>query len=139
MVYVTKDRETLASAEVTARRRAMYQAVARQCGVYVHVVERLPPRVGEAAPRRPKSHSALGRDDFYLIMLAWRYRCPVLSQDRFRDLPDMKGGLLDPFHVFSYPPGTRPRERDFVNPAAPEFGRMRRPVALEFAEVLKHA
>ena len=136
VIYVTKDREVKASKEKAARLRAQYQTVARRCGVYVSVVERRP---GETkSERAEKSHSSLGRDDFYLIMLAWRYNCPVLSQDHYRDLDTMKSGDLAPFHVFSYSPVKTLPERDFVNPAAAEFRRMRRPAGVYFAEVLTH-
>lgn len=141
VVYVTKTREARAGAGATARLRALYQAAARRCGVHIHVVERLPDEAGApdavaAAARR--GHSALGRDDFYLLMLARDYRAPVLSHDRFRDLPDMKAGGLAPFHVFGYSPVRTVPARDFVNPAAAEFRRLRRPVLVDFPSVLPH-
>lgn len=147
IIYVTKDRETPATKERAERLRALYQATARRCGVYVNVVERLPNEkdddahdgAHDGAPRRRrgKSHAALGRDDFYLIMLAWKYNSPVLSRDRFRDLADMKAGL-DPFHVYIYSPVKTLPERDFVNPAAAEFQKMRRPAAVDYPSVLPH-
>lgn len=138
IIFVTKDREAQASKEDAARLRAQYQTAARRCGVYVDVVERLPGEkpTGGTKPQRP--HSSLGRDDFYLIMLAWRYGCPVLSQDHFNDLDSMKSGDLAPFHVYSYSPVKAYPERDFVNPAAAEFRRLRRPAGIDFGEVLPH-
>jgi hypothetical protein len=136
VIYVTKDRETRVDKARAERLRALYQAAARRHGVYVHVVERLPGDAG--APRGRRSHAALGRDDFYLIMLAWKYKSAVLSRDRFRDLPDMKGGHLQSFQVYSYSPLKRLPERDFVNPAAAEFRRMRRPATVDYSKVLKH-
>jgi len=135
VIYVTKDRETRVDKARAQRLRALYQAAARCDRVYVHVVERLP---GDAPRGRRSRHAALGRDDFYLIMLARKFRSPVLSRDRFRDLPDMKGGHLQSFQVFSYSPHRRLPERDFVNPAAAEFRRMRRPTTVDYSEVLQH-
>ena len=141
-MYVTKDRETAQPKAQMARTRALYQAAARRNCVYVHVVER--GGADEAGrghgprARRRRPHSALGRDDFYLIMLAQRYRCAVLSRDRFRDLPEMKAGNLAPFQVWSFSPARPAPERDFVNPAAPEFRRLRRPATLDFPAVLPH-
>lgn len=137
IIYVTKDRETRVAKNDAERLRALYQATARRCNVYVHVVERLPGETAESRGKKEKSHAALGRDDFYLIMLAWKYNCPVLSRDRFRDLADMKTDLA-PFHVYSYSPVKALPERDFVNPAAAEFRRMRRPAAVDYSEVLGH-
>jgi hypothetical protein len=140
IIYVTKDRETRAAKVDAERLRALYQATARRCKVYVNVVERLPGEEDEPDTRRHrkgKSHAALGRDDFYLIMLAWKYNCPVLSRDRFRDLADMKADL-DPFHVYSYSPVKLLPERDFVNPAAAEFRKMRRPASVDYPAVLPH-
>lgn len=140
IIYVTKDRETRAEKADAERLRALYQATARRCKVYVNVVERLPREEDEPDTRRHrkgKSHAALGRDDFYLIMLAWKYNCPVLSRDRFRDLADMKADL-DPFHVYSYSPVKLLPERDFVNPAAAEFRKMRRPASVDYPAALPH-
>ncbi len=60
-------------------------------------------------------------------MTAWKLGCGVLSRDRFRDLEEMKGGDLPPFHVFRYTPWGVAPGRDFVKPSAAEFRRMRRP------------
>ena len=133
IIFVTKDRESRMEKEMAARARALYQITACQNGVFINVVERLPgPASGVA------SHAALGRDDFYLIMLAWRLNCPVLSRDRFRDLVEMKTGHLDKFQVYAFSPFKNFPERDFVNPAAAEFARMRRPTTVDFTDVFPH-
>jgi hypothetical protein len=140
IIYVTKNRETRAAKVDSERLRALYQAIARRCNVYVNVVERLPGEEDEPDTLRRqkgKSHASLGRDDFYLIMLAWKYNCPVLSRDRFRDLAGMKADL-DPFHVYLFSPVKLMPERDFVNPAAAEFRKMGRPASVDYPEVLSH-
>jgi hypothetical protein len=121
------------------RLRALYQAAANRCKVYINVVERLPDDDTGVQPKtKNTSHAVLGRDDFYLIMLTWKYNCPVLSRDRFRDLADMKSGDLNSFHVYSYSPVKILPERDFVNPTAAEFQRMRRPASVDYSDVLPH-
>jgi hypothetical protein len=65
-----------------------------------------------------------------------KFNCPVLSLDRFRDLVDMKAGHLDKFHVYSYSPFKAYPERDYVNPTAPEYARMVRPLTVDFSSVL---
>jgi hypothetical protein len=136
VVYVTKDRESRAKeAGEATRARAVYRAAAKRCGVHVHVVERLPDE-GTSAPRR--SHAGLGRDDFYLITLAQKFGCPVLTRDRFRDLAEMKSELR-PFHVYCYSPHRDWPSRDFVNPAAAEYRRLQRPAAVDYDDVLPAA
>lgn len=131
VIFVTKTRETPAEGPEAAQIRALYQAASRRNKVYVNVVERLP----DSDAKKSQNHAALGRDDFYLIMLAWKLNCPVLSRDRFRDLRDMKTGHLDKFHVYSYSPFKNFPDRDFVNPAAAEFARMRRPLTIDYPDV----
>lgn len=138
VIYVTKDRET-ATDESTARFRALYQAAAKRNKVYVNVVERIPDASSTRASTRASTrthHAALGRDDFYIIMLSWKLNCAVLSRDRFHDLADMKAGHLDSFQVYSYAPFRSAAERDFVNPSAPEFRRMWRPTIVDYTKVL---
>ncbi len=126
VVYVTKGRE---SAEAPSpRAHAQYRAAAHRNGVYVAVVERAP------GARKAKGHAALGRDDFYMMFLAGRMGCAVLTRDRFRDLPEMKAGGLGRFNVRVYAPGGD--QVDYVNPAAPEFRRLRRPAAVDYLEAL---
>ncbi|GFR88192.1 hypothetical protein ElyMa_002511400 [Elysia marginata] len=138
IIYVTKDRETRAAKSDAERLRALFQTTAHHYNVYIYVVERLPvEKKVERRDGKDKSHAALGRDDFYLIMLAWKYNCPALSQDRFRDLADMKTDLA-PFHVYSFSPVKPYPERDFVNPSAAEFRRMQRPAAVDYSKVFVH-
>ena len=139
IIYVTKDRETYVEKEKAERVRALYQAASRRNGVYINVVEKLQtPEVLPTDSPATKPHAALGRDDFYLIMLAWKLNCSVLSRDRFRDLKDMKSGHLDKFHVYSYSPVKDLPDRDYVNPVAAEFARMRRPTTVDYADVFPH-
>jgi hypothetical protein len=139
VIYVTKGREARAEKRAAARLQALYQAASRRNGVYIHLVERLPGDGAEGrGGRGGRPHAALGRDDFYLILLAWKLGCPVLSRDRFRDLKEMKAGHLARFHVRSYSPVKRLPTRDFVNPAAAEFRRLRRPPTVDYTEVFPH-
>jgi hypothetical protein len=131
LVFVTKNRETAIDGHEAARVRAVYQEVANTSNVEIAVVERLP---SDDTPRL--SHASLGRDDFYLVMLAQRYRCGVLSGDRFRDLAEMKSGDLPPFHVYMYLPGALAPQRDFVNPHAPELAHLRVPPRFAYADLL---
>lgn len=143
IVYVLKDRETRVNdPDQIALTRATIGAAAKRNNVSVAIVERPrdPVHVSHAAPEhvnvRDRIHAALGRDDFYMIYLAHKLRCPVLSRDRFRDLSDMKAGHLDRFNVFEYSPLRVYPKRDYVNPSAPEFRQMKRPVTVDYADAL---
>jgi hypothetical protein len=131
IIYVTKDRETRdGGAEST---RTLYKLAAHRNRVYIHLVERYEHL---EKPKKPEKHATLGRDDFYLILIASRLNCPVLSRDRFRDLADMKSGHLAKFHVYSYTPLQPWPERNYVNPAAADFTRVRRPITVDYSEAL---
>ncbi len=138
VIYVTKTRERVGGGDSLEMEKlhVLYQTAAQRNRVYIHLVERLPGDPLLACRRPPCSHAALGRDDFYIILLAMKFNCPVLSLDRFRDLVDMKAGHLDKFHVYSYSPFKAYPERDYVNPTAPEYARMVRPLTVDFSSVL---
>jgi hypothetical protein len=136
VVYVTKDRET---APVDAKARAALQAAARRNHVHIALAERY--RDEDAAERiaaqvagRP-AHAAKGRDDFYLALLAWRLRCPVLTADRLRDFEEFRTEL-PPFHVREYAYWRDKPERDYVRPAAPAYAKVLKPVTLHPRQVL---
>lgn len=132
LIYVVKTREARRSPAEAAQTRALYQAAARRAEVRVDLVEHLP---DPPAPR-PGGHAALGRDDFYALLRAWRLGAGVLSRDRFRDLDAMRGGQLPPFHVYRFTPWGVAPGRDFVTASAAEFRRLRRPPRYEPAALL---
>ena len=134
IIFVTKERERTVDRREKSQIRGLYKAAAQRNGVNIDVVERLPKDDGRPSPAG--AHAALGRDDFYLMMTAWKLKCGVLSRDRYRDLTDMQRGGLDPFHVYIYSPHRAAPSRDFVNPAAAELKRMRRPYVFDPEEVL---
>lgn len=129
LVYVLKGRSS--EAAVPAATRNAYQAAAKRNGVHINLVEKSP--VAKEGPTG--SHAALGRDDFYLVMLARKYRCPVLTRDRFRDLSEMKTDL-PPFYVRAWD-ATGRETRDFVTPTAPELRRLPRPTRVDPSEALR--
>ena len=133
VVYVTKNRETPVEKKKAAAIREQYQEIAKRYNIYVSLVERTPSR--DLSPSVPHHHAALGRDDFYMIYLARKYGCSVLTRDRFRDLASMKMGHLDRFHVYTYLPFRGWPERDYVNPSAPELRRLKRPATIDYTDV----
>jgi hypothetical protein len=116
VVFVVKDRESLANTEET---RASYAKTARDASVSVHIVERYEyPGVGggRAAPLPPLGgHATKARDDFYMAYLAQKLRCPIMTRDKLRDFASFRGSV-PPFHVYVYDFWRDLPEREFINP-----------------------
>jgi hypothetical protein len=83
-------------------------------------------------PRPDTSGAALGRDDFFMAVLAHRLRCRVATEDRMRNLEEMRGSVA-PFFVRQFTFWRDAEERDFVRPDAPAFRGLPRPRRVSFA------
>ncbi|HVE12335.1 MAG TPA: hypothetical protein VNI01_02970 [Elusimicrobiota bacterium] len=130
VIYVLKDRESRFNDESL---REVYQAAAQRNQVTVALVERYqdPPAGAPASA----DHSARGRDDFYMSVLAQRLGCAVLTADRLRDFAAFRATVA-PFQVLEFAYWRRFPSRDYVRPASPAFARLRRPATIHPAEVL---
>jgi hypothetical protein len=129
VMYVVKDRD---SAFNTLETRERYRRAAEEHSVYIYVVERyVDPPAGEK--RRGAEHSDKGRDDFYMALLAKKWRCAVITEDRFRDFAHFRS-RVDPFHVLEYAYWRKTPERDFVRPTAAAYAALAPPVAARYAE-----
>jgi len=104
-----------------------FHKMSKELKVYIYIVNKLKEPGINTYVRIKKSHATLGRDDFYIILMAWKLRCPVLGQDYYRDLRGMKYGELDSFFVDKYSPFKQFSERDYINPKGHEYTRMRAP------------
>lgn len=126
VVYVLKDRESTLNTDAS---RDVYRAAAERNGVYVVVAERYDaaaaPRDGTTAATRAE-HSARGRDDFLTALLAARYRCAVLTDDRLRDF-DRFRATVAPFHTLEYAFWRAAPAREYVRPDAAAYARLRKP------------
>jgi hypothetical protein len=131
IVYVTKGCNLVGDRadQLSEVARLKYQAAAVEYGVCIDLVESLPVKTKFTSLQKYNSidHASLGRDDFYLIMLARQMSCGALTRDSYRDLSSMKQGALPAFHVYSFTPWSSFPKRNFVNPSAAEFARLRRP------------
>jgi hypothetical protein len=105
----------------------LFNKLSKELGVYIFVVNELKKPSANSFVKIHKSHSTLGRDDFYIMITAWKLRCPVLGQDYYRDLKNMKFGELDSFYVEKYSPYKTFPDRDYINPTGQEYKRMRAP------------
>jgi ABC-type antimicrobial peptide transport system permease subunit len=110
--------------------REKYEKISKQLQVSIYLTEKL-----KNSKDNIKTHSSLGRDDFYIILTAWKYRCSVLGQDYYKDLKDMKFGELDSFYVIKYEPFKKFEEKDYINPTAHEYKKIRRPTIIRWENV----
>jgi hypothetical protein len=117
VVYVGKDQTSKPN---TADNRAVLARAAAKASirVYVAVAERAPEF--ETAPTNSAGHTAKGRDDMYMAVLADRYKCAVLSEDRLRDFNEFRHAI-QPFRALEFA-GWRgadaPPVKEYIRPSA---------------------
>jgi len=128
IVYVLKDRESRFNDEAA---RAVYKAAADRNRVWIAVAEQYPDP--PAGVKKTEEHSARGRDDFYIALLARRWRCAVLTEDRLRDF-DRFRATIPPFHVYEFAFWRDLPHREFVRPDSPAYARLRKPRMVRYAE-----
>lgn len=122
VMFVVKDRESRFNDEDSL---IDYATAAKRNGVYVTLAERYQaPPSGNGPPT--DEHSALGRDDFYMSLLASRYKCPVITGDRLRDF-DLLRSSVPPFIVREYAYWRDAPVRDYVRPGSGAYVRLRKP------------
>jgi hypothetical protein len=127
VMYVVKDRESQFSDDAA---REVYKRAAERNGVYLLAAERYPdPPKGVAASAE---HSARGRDDFFEAVLAHRWRCAVLTEDRLLDFGRFRA-TVQPFHVYEFAFWRALPHREFVRPESAAYVRMKKPRVVRFA------
>jgi len=131
VMYVLKDRDSEFNDDDA---RELYRTAAERNGVYVAIAEQYadPPQ----GVKKTDEHSARGRDDFYIALLARRWRCAVLTEDRLRDF-DRFRATLQPFHVYEYAFWRKLPYREFIRPAASTFARLKKPRMVRYAAYFK--
>lgn len=121
VMFVLKDRESQFN---DAAVREKYRLAAERNGVYVSIAERyLDPPTGV---KPSAEHSVRGRDDFYMSLLAFRYRCAVVTVDKLRDFSRFRA-TIPPFYVLEYTFWRDRPEREYIRPDSPAYARMRKP------------
>jgi hypothetical protein len=128
VMYVLKDRESQFNDEAA---REVYRRAAERNKVYVLLAERYsdPPKGVAESPE----HSAQGRDDFFIALLAHRWRCAVLTEDRLRDF-DRFRATVQPFHVYEFAFWRALPHHEFVRPESPAYVRLKKPRMVRYAE-----
>jgi len=130
VMYVLKDRDSQLNSEASRRE---YQKCAEKNGVYIVVAEKYadPPR-GNA---RSSAHSASGRDDFLLAVLADRWQCLALTEDRLQDFHEFRR-TLQPFYAYEFAFWRTLPAKEYFRPESQAFSHLRKPHTARFSELL---
>lgn len=128
VMYVLKDRESQLNSKEAHER---YMACAERNRIYIEIAEKYtdPPHGNP----RSAAHSASGRDDFLIAVLASRWKCSALTEDRLRDFDEFKL-TLQPFHAFEFAYWRNNVVREFFRPEASAYKRLRKPHTVRFSE-----
>jgi len=134
ITYVTKDRESVFN---SPRIRALYQATAKRNKVHIAVAEQYVAPPSSSTVKDPKkiAHSAQGRDDFFMSLLACRYDCAVLTNDRLLDFAEFRS-TIPPFYVVEYTYWRANPDREYVRPESPGYRKLLRPAIIKHENFL---
>ena len=127
VMYVLKDKDV---AYNTLESREQYRRLAQKCGVHICVVEKY---IDEPASERTDGadHADKGRDDFYACLLAWKWRCAVLTEDHYKDFARFRS-RIKPFHVFEYVYWKTDVIRDYIRPSSPAYSAIQKPIQARY-------
>lgn len=128
VMYVMKDRNTEFATEKTYRR---LQDCATRNRVYIVIAEKY--RDPPTGPAASSIHSSAGRDDFLVGILADRWRCKAVTNDRFRDFAEFRH-TLPPFYATEFAYWRALPQREFFKPGSTAYARLRRPRTITFEE-----
>ena len=131
VMYALKDRE---SVHLDADARDVFRAAAERNKVYVIAAERYldgprstkSPSPQNETERRAAEHAARGRDDFLASVLASRWKCAVLTDDRMHDF-DLFRSSVAPFHTIEFAFWRSQPLREFYRADSLAYARLRRP------------
>jgi hypothetical protein len=128
IMYVLKDRESqFNDAEI----RDKYRKAAIRNKAYLFVAERYedPPQSSAVA----SGHSRLGRDDFYMSLLAGKNKCAVITADRLRDFSRFRD-TIPPFRAYEYNYWRQMPIEDFIRPSSQAYASLRKPITIHPAK-----
>lgn len=130
IIFVIKDKDSI---NLDERTKAIYFSLAKRLRVSIHVAEKLNydnVREDWQLPKpEGKHHQDIGRDDFYMGYLANKNKCRILTADKMRDFQELKKHV-DPFSVTIMEYWREIPTKNWINPGAAEFKRMRSPARL---------
>lgn len=131
VMYVLKDRESLFNDNSL---REIYKQTANRNGVYIYMVERYQEPVKGVA--LSTKHSSLGRDDMFIAILAQRWKCEVLTEDRLRDFNEFRT-TIQPFHVYEFAFWRQLHYLEFIRPESSSYILLKKPRTIKFNKFLQ--
>ena len=129
VIYVLKDQEAGVFNSQTAV-RADLQATAERNRVQIAMAE----QSDFDSVSKNKTHSSRGRDDFYMCLLAKKYRSAVATEDRLRDFDEFRQTVA-PFHTVNFVYWRALPERDFIRPSSSTYERLKKPHLVKFSSL----
>jgi len=112
--------------------KKQFNNVAKELKIYIFLTEQYEDihRVNQKEAK--KTHSANGRDDFYMCVLANKYNCKILTNDKLRDYSEF-AKTVKPFRIIEYNYWRDGFIEDFISPVG---FRIRRPKTLKLKGLL---
>jgi hypothetical protein len=121
VMYVIKDQTSI---HLTPETRLRIKASAVLNKVYIYIAEQYinPP----SGVKISSSHSAGGRDDFFMAILASKWRCSILTDDKLKDFADFRS-TIQPFYVVEYNYWQHTAKKEYIRPESVGYIRLQRP------------
>jgi hypothetical protein len=82
---------------------------------------------------RKGGHSARGRDDFLAALLAWRWKCGILTQDRMNDFDEFRSSV-PPYYAWEHAFWRDRPNREYIDPRSSAYARVRKPCRIDYDE-----
>ncbi len=132
LLFVLKDPT---GAFLTQEDHQLYRDAAIRNRVHIVIAEKyVDPPIELGKTRYGFEHASKGRDDFYMSLLAKRYRSPVLTADKLRDFGEFRK-KIPAFHTIEFDFWRELPTRDYIKPDAFAYSRLRRPATIHPREV----
>jgi hypothetical protein len=121
IIYVLKDRDSKFN-DIDIRNK--YQQTAIINKIYISIAEKyINPPSGVPVSYE---HSSAGRDDFYMSLLAYKYRCQVLTGDSLKDFNRFRA-TLQPFYVYEYSYWSDFPKKEYIRPESTAYTKLKKP------------
>lgn len=137
VMFVVKDREKTLN---SSKERVIYSDCAKRNKIYIYCTEKYENQNEKQTEvlygLDESSHSTKARDDFYMALLARKYKCAVITADRFDDFKLFRD-KVEPFHVFEFAYWRSLPEREYVRPSSSAYARVKKPHTVKPSKFLK--
>lgn len=113
IIFVLKDRNMH---NIPDENKKQLEELANKLRITIVITEQY---LGTKHAPDPKTHSSFSRDDFYMCVLANKYKCSILTSDKLRDFREFNK-TINEFIVYEYNYFSAPKI-DFMNPKKFKF------------------